>query len=103
MRGSILPPHRMSPTFLPRKRSRLGQHGGKAGGARAFRHRLLQRQKGIDRALEMRLVDQHDVGDQLADDRQRELADMLDRDAFGERRPADRPVARRAIAFHIDG
>ena len=31
---------------------RLGQHRGKPGGARAFRHRLLQREIGVDRALD---------------------------------------------------
>ena len=70
----------------------LGQHGGEAGGARAFRHGLLQGQIGVDRALEMRLVDQNDLGHQFADHRQRELADILDRDAFGQRRAAERPV-----------
>ena len=92
MRGSILPPHKIRPTFLPGKRSGLRQHGGQARGARAFRHGLLQREIGVHRAFEMRLVDQHDLGDQLADHRQRQLTDILDRDAFGQRRPADRPA-----------
>ena len=59
---------------------------GKPGGAGAFRHRLLQGEIGVDGALEMLLVDQHDVGDELADDRQRQRADILHRDAFGQRR-----------------
>ena len=71
---------------------RLGQHGGKPGRAGAFRHRLLQGEIGVDRALEMRLVDQHDLGDELAHDRQRQRADVLDRDAFRQRRAAERPV-----------
>ena len=82
---------------------RLGQHGGEAGGARAFRHGLLQGEIGVDRALELRLVDQHDVGDQFAHDRQRQLADILDRDAFGQRRRRRAAGSRLCSAFHIDG
>ena len=72
---------------------RLGQHGGKPGGAGPFRHGLLQREKGIDRALDQRLVDQNDVADEFAHDRQRQLADIAHRNAFGQRRAAARPVA----------
>ena len=93
MRGSILPPHSTSPTLLAAKALRLRQHRGEAGGARALRHGLLQREIGVDRALDVLLVDQHDVAHQCAHDRQRQRADILDRDAFGERRAAERPVA----------
>ena len=55
-----------------------------------------KRQIGVDRALEMRLVDQHDLGDEFAHDRQRQRADVLHRDAFGQRRAADRAAVRRA-------
>ena len=75
------------------KAQRLGQHGGQPGRARAFRHGLLQRQVGVDRAFELRLVDQDDVRHQFADDRQRQFADILDRDAFRQSRPADRAIA----------
>ena len=78
------------PDLAAAKSFRLDQHGGKPGGAGAFRHGLLQREIGVDRALEMRLVDQHDLGDEFAHDRQRQRADILDRDAFRQRRPADR-------------
>ena len=54
MRGSILPPHRIRPTRLPAKALRLFQHRGKARGARALRHGLLQGQVGVDRPFEMR-------------------------------------------------
>ena len=40
---------------------------------------------GVDRLLDGGFADQHHVVDQAADDRQRQLADILDRDAFGER------------------
>ena len=103
MRGSMLPPHSTSPTFLPANRSGFGQHRGQAGGARALRHGLLQGQIGVDRALDVLLVDQHDVADQRADDRQGERADILHRDAFGERRAAERDGCRPRIAFHNDG
>ncbi len=103
MRGSILPPHRIRPTLRPAKALRLRQHGGKARGAGAFRHRLLQREEGVDGALDLRLVDQDDVGDQFAHDRQRQRADILDRDAFGQRRAAAAACCRRWMAFHIDG
>ena len=73
MRGSILPPHRIEPDLAAAETVGIGQHGSKPGGARAFRHGLLQGQIGVDRAFEMRLVDQHDLGDQFADDRQRQL------------------------------
>ena len=75
---------------------RLDQHGGEPGGARAFGHGLLQREIGIDGALEMRLVDQHDLGHELAHDRQRQRADILDRDALGQRRRRRAAGARRA-------
>ena len=95
MRGSMLPPHRMSPTLRPRKRSGLTSMAREPGGAGALRHGLLQGQVGVDRAFEMRLVDQHDLGDELAHDRQGQLADILHRDAFRQGRAAERAVSRR--------
>ena len=92
MRGSILPPHRMSPTLRSRKRSGDSEHGREAGGPRPFRHGLLQGEIGVHRALEMGLVDQDDVGHEFPHHRQRQRPDILDRDAFGERRAADRAV-----------
>ena len=92
MRGSILPPQRMRPTLRLRNRRRIRQHSGKAGGAGTFRHRLLQGEKRVHRALDLRLVDQNDVADQFAHHRQGELADILHRDAFGEGGAAARPA-----------
>ena len=92
MRGSMLPPHRISPTLRPRNRSGLASMAREPGRAGAFRHGLLQGEIGVDRPLEMRLVDQHDLGDELAHDRQRERAHVLDRDAFRQRRAAERAV-----------
>ena len=71
---------------------RPGQHRAQPGGAGALRHGLLQGQVGVDRALEMRLVDEHDLGDELAHDRQRERAHVLHGDAFRQRRPAERAI-----------
>ena len=103
MRGSMLPPHRIEPDLAAAKRSGLRQHRRKAGGARAFGHRLLQGQKRVHRALEMRLLDQHDVGDQRAHDRHGQLADVLHRDALGERRRRRSAGCSPFSAFHIDG
>ena len=63
----------------------LGQHGGEAGGARPFGHRLLQREKRVDGALEQRFVDQNNVAHIVAHDRQREPADIAHGDTFGQR------------------
>ena len=92
MRGSILPPQRMSPTLRPRNRSGFGEHGGKSGGAGTLRHGLLQCEEGVDRPLDQRLVDQDDVAHTLTHHRQRQLADIRHRDAFGQRRAAARPL-----------
>ena len=103
MRGSILPPHRIKPTLRPAKRCRLGQHRGEPGGARPFRHGLLQGQEGIDGALDQRLVDQDNVADQFAHDGQRQLAGIA-ATAMPSASVAP-PHGRSApwIAFHIDG
>ena len=61
MRGSILPPHRISPTLRPRNRSGSASMAASPAAPAPFRHRLLQREEGVDRALDQRLVDQHDV------------------------------------------
>ena len=58
----------------------------------------------------MRLVDQNQLGHQIADHRQSQSADILDRDALGKRRAADRPplvmqrVPHRRVkrGFHAD-
>ena len=68
------------------KPARLSQHGGEAGGARPFGHRLLQREKRVDGALKERLVDKNDVTHIFPDDRQRELARIAYGNAFRERR-----------------
>ena len=75
---------------------RVGEDGGKAGGAGALGHGLLQHQIGGDRLLDRALGDQHHVVDVAADDLQRQLADVLDRDAFGQRLAADLRRSRRA-------
>ena len=52
-------------------------HRGEAGGAGALDHGLLDLEQGQDRGLERVLFDQENVGDQLAHDRQGELARRL--------------------------
>ena len=74
------------PDFAAAKALGLRQHRGEPGGARAFGHGLLQGEVGVDRAFEMRLINQHNVGDEFAHDRQRQRADVLDGNAFGQRR-----------------
>src|SRR5262249_45521388 len=71
---------------------RLRQHRREAGGTRPFCHGFLKRQVGIDLAVELRLINQNDVGDQFAYDRQSELANIFHRNALGERRSAERPI-----------
>src|SRR5687767_9275389 len=47
----------------------------------AFGHGLLKRQIGVDGALDVLLVHQHDLGYEVADDRQGERTDLADSDA----------------------
>ena len=98
MRGSMLPPHRIRPTLRRRKRSGSTSKAASPAAPAPFGHRLLQGKIGIDRALELHLVDQDDLGDELAHDRQRQRADVLHRDAFGQCRAAERPVV--AVQAH---
>ena len=79
------------------------QHGRKAGGAGALGHRALERRVGVDGALDRRLLDEDDVVDEVAHDRERELADGLDRDALGKRRAADRARPRLGSALKKEG
>jgi hypothetical protein len=80
-------PHLAAAEFV-----RLGQHGGKPGRAGALRHGLLQGEIGVHRTLEMRLIDEDNVGDERAHDGERQRADVLHRNAFGERGAAERTV-----------
>ena len=102
MRGSILPPHKTSPTFRPGEALRLGQHGGEARGARTLRHRLLQREIRVDRALDVLLIHQENVAHQRADDRQRQRPTFFTAMPSASVAP---PSGRFSpwIAFHIDG
>ena len=102
MRGSILPPHRIRPILRPEKALGLRQHGGKARGARPFRHGLLQGEEDVDGALEQRLFDQNNFGDKFLHDGQRQFADLASPRCLRPRW-LRRMVWRHAIAFHIDG
>src|SRR5262249_41585045 len=92
MRGSILPPHRISPILRPRNPSGRARKGGGARAPPPPRNRLLQGEVGVHGALQMRFADQDDVAHERAHRRQREFADILDRNAFRKRRSADRIV-----------
>ena len=104
MRGSILPPHRIEPDALAGKALRLRQHRGEARRARAFRHRLLQ--ASGTRSPRARCAPRRPAAmsrDQCAHDRQRQRADVLHRDAFGQASRRRSGGSRRGCAFHIDG
>ncbi len=102
MRGSMLPPHRISPTLRPTKRSGLTSMAASPAAPAPSAIVFCSVRIGVDRALQMRLVDQHDLGDQFAHDRQRQRADVLHRDALGQRRAAERRCAP-CSAFQNDG
>jgi hypothetical protein len=59
--------------------------GGEARCPRALHHGLLDLQKLEHGALQMRLLDQDDVGDERVDDRARQRSGLLDRDAVRDR------------------
>ena len=67
-------------------------HGGKPGRTRAFRHRFLKCQICVDGALKLRLIDQDNFRDQLANDRKGQLTGILGCNSLGQRRSAERPV-----------
>ena len=94
----MLPPHSTRPTRRPRKRSGWLDDRGQAGGAGALGHGLLDLQQLQDRGLDRRLLDQQHVVDQPLDDRQGEVARLLDRDALGDGRAARAAPAARAGA-----
>ena len=82
---------------------RVCQQRREPGRARAFRHGLLMRQEGVHGALQMGLLDQQHVGDERAHDRLGEPADILHRDALGERRRRRPGGSWPFSAFHIEG
>src|SRR5262249_9329587 len=65
------------PDLAAAERLRLGQHCGEAGGARTFRHRLLQGQIRIHRPLEMGLIYKYDFRHKLAYDLHRYHPNLL--------------------------
>ena len=93
MRGSILPPHRIRPTLRPAKRSGSASMAASPAAPAPSAMVFCKVRNAFTARSIMRLVDQDDVADQLAHHRQRQRADILDRDAFGERRAAERQVA----------
>jgi hypothetical protein len=92
MRGSMLPPQRMSPTRRPGEARGVSQQRRESGRARAFRHGLLVGQERVHGALQMRLLDQQHLRHEVVHHRRGERADILHRDAFGKRRAADRAL-----------
>ena len=103
----MLPPQSTRPTLLPAKRSgrRAGREPRRTG---ALGHGALEGGVGGDRALDGRLLDEDDLCDEVAHDRQGPCAHGLDRDALGQGRPADRPflagkgVPERGIERRLD-
>ena len=71
---------------------RLDVPRGQGRGAGTLRHGFLQGKISVDGTLKLDFVDQNDFRNEIANDRQRKLSDILNRDAFGKCRPADRPV-----------
>ena len=63
-----------------------------ACGAGPLGEAALQGCIGVDGALDERFLDQDDVRDEIADDRQGQPPDRLHGDALRERRPADRSI-----------
>ena len=68
---------------------RMLEERGERGGAGAFGHRLLDLDQRNDRALDGFFRHHQDLFHFLADDGERQLADVLDRDAFGDGVAAD--------------
>ena len=112
-RLSMLPPHSTRPTLAAAEALGIAGDRGEAGGAGALGHGLLDLEQLQDRGLDRRLLDQQHVVDQALDDREGELARLLDRDALGDRRPAghgrqaaqaavDRRIERRLDADDLD-
>ena len=85
----MLPPQRMSPTLRPRKRAGSARTAASPAAPAPSASVFCSGEVGGDRLLDRRLRHQHDVVDEAAGDRQRQLADILDGDAFGERLAAD--------------
>ena len=90
----------MVATFLPAKRSGIGKDCREARRAGAFDNRLLDPGEHRDRALEVALGDQHDVVGKLLEDPRRQLARLLDGNAFRKRVAAKRHLAVLDRAFH---
>ena len=63
---------------------RVAGDGGEAGGTSTLGHRLLDLQQLQHRGLDRRLLDQHHIVDQPLDDREGDVARLLDRDALGD-------------------
>ena len=74
-----------------------------AGGAGALGHGLLDLEQLQDRGLDRGLLDQQHVVDQALDDRQGQVARLLDRDALGDASGAAAPAGRPARLRYIEG
>ena len=80
---STLPPETTTPTVRPVKRCGWASDGGQGRGAGTLGHDLLGLEQAGHRRLDLVLADQQHLGDQRLDDRQGELARLLDGDALG--------------------
>ena len=99
----MLPPRQHDADLAAGEQLAVGEHGGEAGGARAFDHGLFDLQQQRHRALKLRLVDQHEIVEQAGKDLRGELARLLDRDALGQRVAADTAGSSPLSTLYIDG
>ena len=86
-----------------RETLRLGEEGREPRRTGALGHGALEGGVGGDRALDGRLLDEDDLCDEVAHDRQGLCADGLDRDALGQGRRRRSAVPRRERAFQKEG
>ncbi len=96
--GSILPPQIERPDPQPGEAPGIGEQRRHTCRAGAFAHELLFFDQGHDRGFDRRFGNGDDLAHDIPDDRQRQRTHALDRDALGDRRPADpvgQPIARR--------
>ena len=83
-----------------RKAILVGNHRREAGSAGAFDNRLFNADKHRDRALQLALGHEHHIIRQVAEDPRRELAWLLDRNAFRKRVAPKRHLTVLDGAFH---
>ena len=99
----MLPPPSTRPTFLPANRVAVAKQRRERRRARALDHRLLDLEQHHDRLLDVALVHEEDLAHVLLDDRARERARLLHRDALGDGGGGERAASVPFIAWYIAG